>query len=460
MERLLIRFDGEGSGEAELSWGQLEILGAMQRQQTFMPLHIKAPLAPGTTLEEIADWLRYQVGRHQALRTLLRFPVEGRPRQVVYDSGELAMDLVDAGTEDPADVADRICYDIARYFNHEYDITRDWPVQLTVILREGVPTMQVFTVCHIVLDASGGLALAADLADRDAGRPGRPITAMQPLEQARWQYSAQGQRHGEAVLRHWAGLLRRMPAHRFPPPVDRGQPRYSRLHFASPATYLAVRAIRERTGVGTAQVVLALFLVGLAHATGINPSAARVAVNNRFRPELTDSVSLVNQYGLCVVDVADVSFDEALRRLGRSIFATLKNAYYDPLRLAELVERVGLERGEEVDVHCYYNDRRISQDSQLPAGAVPTLAQIGAAVPLSTMEHQPMSYAAERLFAAVEEAPDTFQLTLEADTRHLSREALEACAGAMERVAVAAAADPAARTDVPAPTPIGATSAS
>lgn len=460
MRHLMVRFDGEGSGEAEMSWGQLEIWGAMQRQQTLMPLHVKAPLAPGTTLEEVADWLRYIVDRHQTMRTLLRFPAGETPRQVVYESGEMAVNLVEAGTEDPAEVADQIFLVGDRYFNHEFDITRDWPVRLTVVLRDGVPTMTVFTVCHIVLDASGGLALVADLAERDAGRADRPVTALQPLEQARWQRSAPGRRHGDAVLRHWASALRRIPARRFPAPVDRGVPRYWRVRFASPATHLAVRVIRERTGMNSAQVVLALFLVALAQATGINPSAARVAVNNRFRPELADSVSLVNQYGLCVVDVADVTFDEALSRLGRSIFATLKNAYYDPLLLAELVERVGLERGEEVDVHCYYNDRRISQDSEPPGGAVPTAAQLRAALPLSTVLHQEMTYAAERLFAAIEEAPDTFQLTLEADTHHLSREAMEACARAMESVAVAAAMDPAAPTNVPAAIPIGATSAS
>jgi hypothetical protein len=460
VERVMVRFDAEGSGEAEMSWGQLEIWGAMERQQTMMPLHVKWPLAPGTTLADIADWLRYQVSRHQAMRTLLQFPAEGTPRQVVYDSGEIAMDLIEAGTEDPADVADQMCYVVADYFNHEYDATRDLPVLVSVILRDGVPAITVFTVCHIVLDASGGLALAADLAERDAGRPGQPVTALQPLEQARWQRSRQGQRHGEAVLRHWADQLRRMPAQRFPGRVDRGQPRYWRVRFASPATYLAVRVIQERTGVGSPQVLLALFLVALAQVTGINPAVARVAVNNRFRPELTDSVSLVNQYGLCVVDVADVTFDEALRRLGKRIFATMKNAYYDPLLLAELVERVGLERGEEVDVHCYYNDRRLSLDSEAPAGARPTAEQIRAAVPLATTEHEPMTYAAERLFAAIEAAEDTVQLSLEADTHYLSQEAMAACAAAIERVAVAAATDPAAPTNVPAAAiPIGATGA-
>jgi hypothetical protein len=460
MQRLMVRFDGEGAGEAEMSWGQLEIWGAMRRQQTMMPLHVKAPLAPGTTLEDVADWLRYIVNRHQTMRTLLQFPAEGTPRQVVYGSGEMAVQLVEAGTEDPAEVAGQIFLVGDQYFNHEFDITRDWPVRLSVVLRDGVPAMTVFSVCHIVLDASGGLALVADLAERDAGRADLPVTALQPLEQARWQRSAPGQRHGEAVLRHWAQLLRRMPAQRFPTTVDRGEPRYSRLRFASPATFLAVRVIQERTGMSSAQVVLALFLVGLARATGINPSAARVAVNNRFRPELADSVSVVNQYGLCVVDVADVTFDEALRRLGRQIFGTLKNAYYDPLLLAELVERVGRERGDEVDVHCYYNDRRLSPDAGPPAGPVPTAAQLRAAVPQSTAEHEQMAYGAERLFAAIEEAPGTFRLTLEADTHYLSREALEACARAMESVAVGAALDPAAPTDVPSATPIGATSAS
>lgn len=440
MGRMVVRFAGEGSGTAELSWGQLEILGAMERQRTWMPLPVTQPLAAGTTLEDVAGWVRYIMGRHQVLRTLLRFSADAPPRQVLHGSGDFTVDVVDAGAEDPFEVASGVVDRYVDYFEHEFDFGRDWPILVAAIVRDGVPVCRVITVCHIVWDAFGGLAMLADLRERDAGGSAepRPITAMQPLEQARWQRSAAGQRHSEKVLRHWAELLRQMPAQRFPAPVDRGEPRHWLLELVSPATHLAIQVIRGRTQAGSAQVILTLFLVALARVTGVNPSVARVAVNNRFRRALTDSVSITTQYGLCLVDVAGAAFDEALDRVSRRVIATFKNAYYDPVRVADLVERIGRERGEELDVHCYYNDRRLSQEDK-PVDDPPTPERVGAAQAETTITCEPLARRSERLFAAVEEKPGSFRMTLEADTRYLSREAMVACARAIEETAVAAA---------------------
>jgi hypothetical protein len=446
MGRMVVQFRGEGSGVGELSWGQLEILGAMERQRTWLAISDWRPLPAGTALDDVADWLRYLMSRHQVLRTRLRFPMGGPPCQVLHASGDIAVDVVEAGAEDPADVAQRI---VNRYVERDLDFARDWPIFLAAILKDGVPVYRVLTVSHIVWDAFGALVLLAELRERDAGgSPPKPITAMQPLEQARWQRSPAGQRHNDRVLRQWAQILRQMPARRLPAPVDRGEPRHWKLEFVSPATQLAVQVIRSRTRAAGAQVMLTAFLVALARVTGINPSVTRVAVNNRFRPGLADSVSVLTQYGLCMVDVADITFDEALARLNRRIIATFKNAYYDPVRMAELVDRIGQERGEELDIHCYYNDRRLRQEER-PAADPPTAAKVRAALPATALSHAPLTRrGSERLLAAVEEEPGSFRLTLEADTRYLSRDAMVACARAMEETAVAAALDPAVSTGV------------
>ncbi|MGN9908998.1 condensation domain-containing protein [Phytohabitans sp. LJ34] len=438
MRRMMVRFDGEGAGEADLSWGQLEILAAMERQGTWMPLPDRQPLPAGTTVEDVADWLRFLMSRHQALRTRLRFPADGAPRQVVHGSGEIAIDVVEAGAEDPIVVAQRM---VDLYVNFDFDFARDWPVFVAVILKDGVPVHRVANICHVVCDASGALAMVADLQRREAagGAPPEPITALQPLDQARWQRSTAGQRHNEAVLRHWAEILRHMPARRFPPPVDRGEPRHVLLLLDSPAIHLAIQSIRNRTGASSAQVNLTLFLVALARVTGVNPSVARVAVNNRFRRGLADSVSVTTQYPLCMVDVAGTTFDEALRRVGRRIIVAFKNGYYDPTQMAALVDRVGRERGEELDIHCYYNDRRLTAEDK-PVETPPTPDEVRAALPATVIDHEPLTYrGSERLFAAVEEKPGSFRLSLEADTRHLSRDAMVALARTFEETAVTAA---------------------
>lgn len=451
MKQMLIHFAGEGSGVAEMSWGQLEIWGAMQRQRTMMPLPLIEPLAPGTTLEDVAVWLRYLLSRHQAMRTRLEPQPDGPPRQVLSSSGTIAIDVVEAGDDDPADVAQRMLEWRDQYVERDYDVAREWPVFLTVITKDGVPTHRLITICHIVMDAFGAVALGADLAEREAGGPAKPITAMQPLAQAHWQQSPEGQRYSKAVLRHWEDVLRQMPASRFPTPVDRGEPRYWMLNFFSPAAHLAVQIIRNRTGAPSAQVLLTMFLVALARVTGINPSATRVAVNNRFRRGMADSVSNLTQYGLCVVDVAGITFDEALARLGRRMLATLKNSYYDPLRVSELVQRIGRERAEEVDIHCYYNDRRLGPDADIPPGTLPTAVEVRAALPFTVVSSEPLARGAERLIVCVNDAPDMLHLLLHADTHYLSQQAMVACAHAMEDIAVEAALDAAALTGVPAP---------
>jgi hypothetical protein len=443
MGQIVVHFAGEGSGVADLSWGQLEILGAMRRQRAWLALSHCEPLPAGTTVEGVADWLRYLMTRHQVLRTLLRLPADGPASQVVHASGDVTMDVVEAGGEDPSDVADRMAY---HYSGRDFDFSRDWPIFLAVVLKDGVPAYRVLTLCHIVWDAFGGLAVLADLRERDAApdAPPKPITAMPPLEQARWQRSPAGQRHNEQVLRQWARLLRQMPAQRFPPAVDRGQPRHWKLQFDSPAAHLAIQIIRHRTRAGTAQVILTMFLIALAQVTGINPPATRIAVNNRFRRGLTDSASVTTQYGLCLVDIAGIPFDQALDRVGRRVLATFKNAYYDPHQLAELVDRVSRERGEELDIDCYYNDRRLSQEEK-PVDNPPAPAEVRAALPATAHTQEPLTRrGSERLFAAVEHAPDAFHLTLEADTWHLSREAMLTCARTMQDIAVAAALGPVA----------------
>jgi len=55
---------------------------------------------------DIAAWLRYLVGRHQALRTRYRLdPDGGLPQQVLFSDGELPLDVFDTD-DDPAAVAD------------------------------------------------------------------------------------------------------------------------------------------------------------------------------------------------------------------------------------------------------------------------------------------------------------------------------------------------------------------
>jgi hypothetical protein len=452
----MVPFQGAGSGIGALSWGQRELWDGMRQKHTWMPIGAVMRLPVGTTLDDLVADLRYVMGRYHTMRTRLRLDPDG-PKQVVAGAGEIRLEVVDvADHDDPAAVAERVR---RRYWNTDYDFAADWPVRMAVVRHRGVPTHRVWVMCHLVTDAAGVAVILSELAGRAAATGAADPTdavdgtgdAMPPLAQARWQGSPAGQRQCARVLRYWEGLLRGVPARRFPDPADRPRPRYWSGTFTSPATRLAVRAIAARTGVASASVLLAVFAVALARVTGVNPVVTRVVVSNRFRPGLARTVSPVVQNGLCVIDVAGITLDQAVTRTRRRAMTAYKYAYYDPPRLDELIARVCRERGETVDLGCFFNDRRPPGGE--PPGPVPTPAQVREALPGSTFrwderqDDQPY----DSLFLTVDEVPEAIAMSVFTDTHRIAPAGVEACVREMEALAVAAAFDPAVPTRVGPP---------
>ncbi|MGI5243538.1 condensation domain-containing protein [Dactylosporangium sp. CA-139066] len=436
-DRIMVPFRGAGSGADELSWGQRELWGGMLRQETWMPMGVVRPLPEGTTLDDVVAELRFVHERYPSLRTRLRLRPDGPPRQVLSESGEVSLEVIDAPDDgDPTVTAEQVR---ARLYETDHDVERDWPVRTAVIRHRGVPTHQVTVVCHLVADGFGSLVLVEEVARwRRAGRRlDDPPAALQPLEQAAWQRSPAGQRQSAAALRYWEGVLRTIPARRFPGPVDPRRPRHWQAAFASPSLHLAAQAVARRAGTDRTTVLLTAFAAGLYAAVGIHPVVVRVVVSNRFRRPLAGTMSPVSQPALCVVDVAGLPFEEAVVQTGRRALTAYKHAYYDPNQLDALIDRVGRERGEELDVACYFNDRRPL--STADEGPPPTVDEVRAALPETRFHWTArQDRPSERLFVTISDTPDTVELDICGDTHHVPPAALEACVRGMEAVTVAA----------------------
>jgi hypothetical protein len=169
-------------------------------------------------------------------------------------------------------------------------------------------------------------------------------------------------------------------------------------------------------------------------------------VSNRFRPGLVDSISSVSHIAPLVVDVADATLREVVGRASGGALAAYKNGYLDPYLLDQRLEELQEELGEEIDLICYFNDRR--QDTGTPA-EVPTPEQVRAALVGSAVEwpddpERPQT----GLYLYVADAPDAVEFLLTVDLRFFTRETLEALAREMEAVTVAIALDPTAGTGV------------
>jgi hypothetical protein len=242
-----------------------------------------------------------------------------------------------------------------------------------------------------------------------------------------------------------------VPTRKFPGPPDYRQPRYWQVFYDSPASFLAVQAVAARTGVTTGTVLLAAYAVAQARLTGSNPAVAQLVVDNRFRPGFAQVVSQLCHFSLCVIDVAEITIDEAVRRAHRSAMGAYKNAYCDPIRRRELVARIGRERGAEPDIGtCFVNDRRM-QHRQEPGEQPPGPAQVLAARPSAFTKGYENQDGGERCYLHINNAPDTIQYELLADTHDLSPASMESFLRAIEAVIVEAALDPSAPTAVQAP---------
>jgi predicted protein tyrosine phosphatase len=445
--RVLVPFHGDGSGVGGLTWGQKGIWQTIQLTGESRTMGGITPLRPGATVERVAATLQFVLSRHESLRTRLRLDADGHAQQVVASAGELPMEIVDtAGTEDPADVAAAVR---DRYEERNFDYVDEWPVRMALIRHRGVLTHAVAVYLHLAVDAHGLEALMLDTTR--AGEPDPPpVTGIRPLELARQQQQPAALRQGEASLRHLEHVLRTVSPHRFGPPAGTGPAQYQQLGYTSPASLLAAQVVASATAAGTTPVLLAAFSIALARHTGVNPVLSILAVSNRFRPGFAGAVTPVAQVSPCLLNVAGVSLTEAVSRAARAAMHAYKHAYYDPDRRAELVARVNRERGEEVDISCFFNDRR-QQRRDPPSGPLATEAEIRAALPASELrwvhESKPVQ---QKLYLDVNDAAGAIDLTMSADTRYLPAADMATVVRGIEAVLVAAAVTPGAPTGVAA----------
>jgi hypothetical protein len=211
---------------------------------------------------------------------------------------------------------------------------------------------------------------------------------------------------------------------------------------------LAVSAVARRTGADSSIVLFAAYAANVVRITGINPAVIQAVVSNRFWPDMADVVSPINQTTLRQVDVADATFDEVVGRVRRSMLAALKAGYYDPRQLDELVARITAERGDGLDIACFFNDRRVDQAAD--SGTGPTAEALRADRQLTTFRWaRQRDEPFERLFLHVEPAAASIRLTICADTHFVSPADMRACVLGMEALVIDAALDPATRVRSP-----------
>jgi hypothetical protein len=418
---VMVPFHGAGAGVSELTWGQIEMWLAIVAQQSSLHLGGLAAFPVTKELDEIVAGLGWMFGRHQSLRARLCFPPDGGVLQVVADHGEAPLRVVDIpGTADPARVAEEINVEFRAT---DFDYEREWPVRLAVIRQHGVATHLVAVYNHLALDLAGMSALFRNglftllFTGTDGDAALQEVAEPTLLDQVAWQRGPVGQRHNKAVQRYWRSQVASVPAARFGVTTDAQRPRHWQATMRSAAMSLALASIAARTSTDSSTILLAAAATALAATTGRGPAVFQVAVGNRFRPGLADVVGTVAQSGLCVIDVADAGFDEVLERAVRSAMKAYLNAYFDRTEMDAMIDEIGRERGAEIELTCFFNDRR-DPDNRLPVGPPATrerLVQARTETSVSWGPHSDLPFVP--LFCHVNNTtPDHVEILLQADT--------------------------------------------
>jgi hypothetical protein len=455
VDRVPVAFEGEGEGEGELAFGQLGLWQAIVNSGSSRTVAHVAEPDPGTTVADVADMLGFMVGRHQSLRTHLLLRESGPPRQRVSAAGEIPLLVVDAGADDPAEVAEALS---EHWQAVSFAYETEWPVRMGAVVADGTVTHVVTVILHTSIDAFGLSALAADIGARDpvTGAAAGPVTALSPLAQAAREATPAGRRQNELSLRHLERVLRTAPTRLFGEPRYDGEPGYDMLRYRSRAISMALHAVAARDRVADSPALLAAFLVAVGRVTGVNPLVTIMLVNNRFRPGYADAVCALIKVSPFVLDVAGLTVGEAVGRAAGKALNVYKNAYYDAYEQVELVKRVERERGEEFDLSCYYNDRR--QRDRVHAGVAPPAAEeIRAALADSELSwKRAVTIPRAKLYLSLDDPPGAVELVLSADTRYFSRTDLAELARTIEEAAVQAAVAPDTPAGIPAGTRTGA----
>jgi hypothetical protein len=451
-EHVLIHFAGEGSGTGGLTWGQKGVWRSilMDGEAKTMGGVVKIP--GGTTVARISDSMRFVLGRHQALRTRLRFGPDGPAgpvRQEVHESGEIPLEIVEAAPDEDADV---VAAELQRRYRFTpFDYERDWPVRIGAVRQAGVVTHTVAVYLHTSMDALGLTVLVQDLAGHLAGREAGPVTAMQPLELAAKEGGPAAQRQSRTSLQHMESVLRAVPAEPWPS-TGADTDEHDTLYHWSPRLALAVTTVAGRMGIDTSPVLLGMYAVSLGRVTGINPMAVQMAVSNRFRPRLGDTVAPLAQVAPCLLDVAGTSLAGAVGKAWRGAMTAYKHAYYDPAGRSELVRRLTAECGKQVDLFVFFNDRRRPGETAVPEPDPAGLSeQLAALRDRSTVRWDlvagPMR---EAVYLDVDDRAGALELVLTVDLRILTRADAERMLRGMEDLAAQLAVDPDAAAPVQA----------
>jgi hypothetical protein len=357
---------------APLTWAQQHMLMLMESlgwRTEELNIRFSFALRLGLAAVDVLGAVRDLVQRFGVLRTVYVPAPEG-PAQRVLRSGELAVRIVAAKEGASAAQAVRVCDELAMA---PFDLSGEWPIRIALVTVGGQPRHLAFAANHLMLDHTCRALLEFHLrhllARPAAGSP-IPATVSEYADEAAWEMSAAGRKHGERAVTHHELTLQAMPQTMLPRQAAEvaAHSRYRYLTFDSAALALAVSALAARHNVSPSAVLYA----GLCAVTGFVNSLGRsylqLTVGNRTTAQTRYVLGMYTEDVPVVVDLADAGMAEVIARSGRAVVQAARFGRYPPADLDARRRATESERGVAFDLSCWLNYRTMPARRPQPTG--------------------------------------------------------------------------------------------
>jgi hypothetical protein len=432
------------AGTVPLAWAQQHMLMLMESlgwRTWHLNIGFSFALRPGLGEDDVLGAVSDLVQRFSVLRTVYVPAPEG-PAQRVLTSGELVVPIVATQQGGGAAQAARVCDELAKA---PFDLCEEWPIRVALVTVGGQPRHLVFAVSHLMLDHTCRALLEQHLRHllaRPPAGPEIPATVSEYADEAAWETSDAGRKHGErAVTRHELSF-RAMPQTMLPRqaaevPADS---RYQYLTFDSVALAMAVSALAVRHNVSPSAVLCAGLCAVTGFVNSLERSYLQLTLGNRTSARTRFVLGMYTEDVPVVVDLADAGMAEVIARSGRAMVQAARLGRYPPLDLDARRRAIESERGLAFDLSCWLNYRTMPTRRARPAG---------------TPDQQSLSHAAERTrwrwsagpeaststyFVFADDAGDMLRVQVEFDSALLPPQELLAWLRGVERLLCAATA--------------------
>lgn len=425
-----VGFAGRRAVSAPLTWGQRAIWKAIESvtpNDHWLNVRriLRVPAKRALDLPGALEALSRLVSRHEGLRTRIRSGPNGLVQQVA-DAGRVPVEVVEvADAPDPAATAGEV---LARLASRPFRYADELPLRVALLTGAGRVHRIVLVASHVALDW-----YAAELLVREMrlllARGSAPVhSGLSPVDLARRE--RESGRRTERALAHWLTAYRRMPEELFA--VDGAAPRFREVCLTSRALGPAAAVVAARHGVSTSCVLLAATAALAGRFTGHPTCGLLTVVHNRFQPGHEHIVAPMNQLALVVLDVGGApALDDLVPEAWRAALTAYRHAYYDQDALDRALAGAGRGGGLHVDPYFLFNDVRSATD------AGPSTAPewpVDSEVVASDMDT--LNW---RCYVEVRDAPGGLALAVQADTRALPPDRIEAFARQLELTVVESA---------------------